>query len=198
MKGIQIKHWGIVSFVAIAIGMLLVTIFIIYGFSESTIRLAIRLTARTSCLLFLLAFLASTLHYFWHNQISHWLKVNRRYVGLSMAVSHSYHALAIIGLAILAPDPYYYNNHGGNLGYLFIFLMTVTSFERTSNLLGNRTWKIIHTVGMYYLWLAFTVTFTDRLSESFFIYFPFVSLLIGSLLARLLALFHNKSVANNH
>ena len=74
--------------------------------------------------------------------------------------------------------------------------MTITSFQKTASLLGDQGWKILHTVGIYYLWLAFTVTFADRLSESFLIYFPFVSLLVIALLIRLTAQYHHKFI--NH
>ena len=196
MKSIQVKSWGIVNLTAIAIAIFITVVVFIHGFNEEAVRLTIRLTARTSCILFLVAFTASALHYFLGNQISRWIRANRRYLGVSMAVSHSFHALAIIALAILAPSPEYYSNHGGNLGYLFIFLMTITSFQKTASLLGDQGWKILHTVGIYYLWLAFTVTFADRLSESFLIYFPFVSLLVIALLIRLTAQYHHKFI--NH
>ncbi len=56
--------------------------------------------------------------------------------------------------------------------------MTISSFSYPASFLGNRGWKILHTVGMYYLWLAFIVSFSKRLTESIVIYLPFVSLLI--------------------
>jgi methionine sulfoxide reductase heme-binding subunit len=66
--------------------------------------------------------------------------------------------------------------------------MTITSFKSTANLLGSRGWLILHTVGMYYLWLAFIHTFASRLNESLTLYIPFVSILAIALIIRLFAL----------
>lgn len=189
---LYLQRWRIVTVASMGILIALIAIAIIYGYSEVALRIAIRLTARSSAILFVLAFVANPLRQFFSNSVTRWLRTNRRYLGLSMAVSQGFHALAIVGLAVLASDPHYYSNHGGNLGYLFIVLMAATSFRRTAKAIGDRWWYILHTVGMYYLWLAFTVTFADRLSESIVLYLPIVSLLVASLLIRFVALYRNR------
>lgn len=180
-----LQGWNIVGWTTSIIALIFLGIVIAHGINEQSMRIAIRLTARTSCLLFVCAFVASPLRYFWSNKITQWLRLNRRYLGLAMATSHGFHAIAIIGLAMLTTDPSLSNNHGGNLGYLFILAMTATSFPSTAALLGNQNWKILHTVGMYYLWLAFIYSFSNRLEESMLIYLPFVSLLAIAFLLRL-------------
>jgi methionine sulfoxide reductase heme-binding subunit len=185
---LKFHGWKIVTYSTIVIASILALILLVHGFNEESLRIAIRNTARTSCLLFISAFIASALRHFSKHNLVQWLRKNRRYLGLSMAISHSFHALAIISLAFLTADPYLSNNHGGNLGYLFIIAMTITSFKPTANLLGSRGWLILHTVGMYYLWLAFIYTFASRLNESLTLYIPFVSLLAIALIIRLLAL----------
>ena len=181
-----LRGWNIVGWTTLIIAPIFLSILIVQGINEQSMRIAIRLTARTSCLLFVCAFIASPLRYFWSNNITRWLRVNRRYLGVAMAVSHGFHAIAIIGLAILTTDPSLSNNHGGNLGYLFIIAMTATSFQSTAALLGHRNWKILHTVGMYYLWLAFIYSFSHGLEKSLVIYLPFVSLLAIAILLRLI------------
>lgn len=182
----SLKGWNIVTFSAVIITTLFAFIVIKYGINEPGMRLAIRLTARTSVLLFLCAFVASTLRKLWLNPLTIWLLKNRRYLGVSMAVSHGFHALAILGLAAVTSGESLEYDHGGMLGYFFIIAMTFTSFNSTANWLGQRNWKILHRVGMYYLWLAFTYTFSQRLSQSVIIYLPFVSLLILALILRLI------------
>ena len=152
--------------------------------NEASFRIAIRFTARSSCILFLLAFVASSLRRIKPTPLSNWLVANRRYLGLSMAISHGFHAIAIAGVAILTTENMVRDNHGANLGYLFIILMTITSFRRPAAVLGRHGWRILHKVGMYYLWLSFTVSFSKRLNESWLIYFPFISLLILVLILR--------------
>ncbi|MDJ0690752.1 MAG: hypothetical protein QNJ41_19855 [Xenococcaceae cyanobacterium MO_188.B32] len=181
-----LQGWNIVGWTTLTIAIIFLCILIVHGINEQSMRIAIRTTARTSCLLFVCAFVASPLRYFWSNNITKWLRVNRRYLGVAMAVSHGFHAIAIIGLAILTADSSLNNNHGGNLGYFFIIAMTATSFPSTAALLGNQNWKILHTVGMYYLWLAFIYTFSHGLEKSLFIYLPFVSLLAVAFLLRLI------------
>ncbi len=180
------QGWNLVRNSAIIIISLLILILIFHGVNEQSMRIAIRLTARTSCILFLLAFSASSLRRIKSNKSTHWLLRNRRYLGLSMAISHGFHAIAIIGVAMLSTGEIMTDNHGGNLGYFFIIAMTITSFSYPARFLGDRGWKILHTVGMYYLWLSFIVTFSKRLGESMVIYLPFVSLLIIAISLRLI------------
>ncbi len=176
--------WKIVYFSVLIIGTIFAILLFFNGINEASIRLVIRATARNSCLLFIAAFIASSLHIIWPGKISKWLVKNRRYLGISVAVSHTYHAIAIICLLIITSGAAYKSDPGGTLGYLFLIAMTVTSFDRTANLIGKTAWKILHTVGMYYLWLSFTYVFFLRLEESMFIYLPFFSLLILAIIIR--------------
>lgn len=186
---LTLQKWNIVAWSALTIATMLSIILLVNGINEESMRIAIRATARTSCILFAIAFIASSVRKLWSNQLSTWLLKNRRYLGVSLAVSHGFYALAIIGLAIVTPETALETNHGGNLGYLFIIAMTATSFDRTARLLSPYAWKMLHTVGMYYLWLALTYTFIMRIVEgkSLLIYLPFVVLLIMILILRLLA-----------
>jgi methionine sulfoxide reductase heme-binding subunit len=181
---LTIQRWQIVKWSTIIIGTAFGLILIFQGVNEASWRVAIRLTARTSCILFLLAFCASALRRFKSTVFTNWLVRNRRYLGLSMAVSHGFHAIAIAGVAILTSENMVRDNHAANLGYLFIILMTITSFERPATVLGRRNWQILHTVGMYYLWLSFIYAFSERLSESWLIYALFVTILILALILR--------------
>jgi sulfoxide reductase heme-binding subunit YedZ len=183
--------------VALVLTFALVAIAVVHGFDEAAMRLAIRLTARTSCLLFVCAFVASALRRI-RIPVTAWLLQNRRYLGVSMAVSHGFHAIAIIGLVMVTAGGAYQHDWGAILGYGFIIAMTATSFKPTAAWVGDRAWKILHTVGMYYLWIAFFYPFVNRLSESFVIYLPFVSLLIVALILRLTALIIPPKPRNSH
>lgn len=194
MKFVSLKKWQIVRYSAIVIATVFLSILFSNGINESSWRMAIRFTARSSCILFLLAFIASSLHKIKTSSFSQWLVANRRYLGLSMAVSHGFHAIAIAGLAISISENMVRDNHGANLGYGFIILMTITSFPGTISILSKRGWKILHTVGMYYLWLSFTVAFSEKLAESWLLYFPFVFALILGLILRFLPTIKNKLV----
>jgi methionine sulfoxide reductase heme-binding subunit len=75
--------------------------------------------------------------------------------------------VAIIAFAHLAPvqfdeasDPN--TRFIGELGYVFILAMAATSFDTTSTCLGRRAWKILHTTGIWYLWLVFLLSYASR------------------------------------
>jgi hypothetical protein len=185
MKGIQ--GWRIVGLSALVIGTMVAVIWFVHGIDEQGMRMTIRATARTSCILFLCAFVASALRRVWSNSISAWLLQNRRYLGLSFAVSHTYHAIALTGLWYVSSGTYPKFEPLAILGYLFLIAMTVTSFQRPAALLGQRAWKILHTAGMHYFWLAFTVEFSMRIFHSVLIYLPLVILLVLAMVLRVIA-----------
>ncbi len=182
-----VEGWRIVGLSALIIGIMLAVIWLIYGVDEIAMRLAIRATARTSCILFLCAFVASSLRRLWPNIFTQWLLKNRRYFGLSMAVSHTYHAIAWSGLwfATNGASPGF--DPLGILGYVFLFLMTVTSFERSAAWIGQRAWKILHNAGIHYFWLAFTFEFSTKIFKSMLLYLPLTMLLVGAIILRLVS-----------
>jgi hypothetical protein len=158
----SIQKGQIVACVAIALSLMVATIWLFNGFTETGVRIAIRMTARTSCLLFLLSFIASPLVALLSHPVSRWLRANRKYLGLSFAVSHAWHAIAIAGLAYLSSGRAISYDFGGVLGYIFLGLMTVTSTDSAKQWLGDRQWYILHTIGAYYIWIAFVVAFSER------------------------------------
>lgn len=185
---LTMQRWQLVKWSTIIIATVFALILLANGINETSYRIAIRFTARSSCSLFLLAFCASSLHKFSSTPLTNWMLRNRRYLGLSMAISHGFHALAIAGVAVLTSENMVRDNYGANLGYMFIILMTITSFKRPAAILGRRNWQTLHTVGMYYLWLSFVVAFGERLVESWLFYTPWVLILISALILRLTAL----------
>jgi DMSO/TMAO reductase YedYZ heme-binding membrane subunit len=180
----HLQKWQIVGLSALVVGIMISTIWIVNGVDELGMRLAIRATGRTSCLLFLSAFIASSLRQLWPSSFSTWLLKNRRYLGISMAVSHSYHAIALLGLwfatAGAAPqfDPL------GTVGYVLLIAMTITSFPRPANWLGKRRWQILHTTGMHFLWAGLLFEYSFKLTKAPFLYSPFVILLVSAMILR--------------
>ena len=85
----------------------------------------IRFTARSSLVLFCLAFGAAALARLWPNAWTRWLRRNRRALGVSFAASHGLHAAAIVGFAAMdqagfaaatSPASYVF----GGLGYALL------------------------------------------------------------------------------
>ncbi|WP_430650104.1 hypothetical protein [Bradyrhizobium guangzhouense] len=136
-------------------------------FEVEGVRVVIRFTARSSLLLFCLAFGAAALARLWPNAWTRWQRRNRRYLGLSFAVSHAIHAVAIVVFARMdpagfaeatSPASYIF----GGIGYAMIMAMSATSFDCTAALIGPRAWRTLHLVGGYYLWIQFMVSFGKR------------------------------------
>lgn len=187
MSGTKLQGWNIVVWSAVAIGIIVAAIWLVDGINEQSMRMAIRATARTSCILFVCAFAASALQRIWTTGFTTWLLKNRRYLGVSLAVSHTYHAIALIGLWIVTSHNSPTFDPLGTLGYIFLIAMTVTSFKRPAALIGQTNWQILHTVGMHYFWLGFTLEFALRIPKSMPIYLPLVIVLVLAMIVRLFA-----------
>ena len=72
----------------------------------------------------------------------------------------------------------------GGFGLVVIAAMTATSFDRTAAWLGPRAWRVLHTFGVYYLWLIFMATFVPNLAREWEA-LPPILLLVGALALRL-------------
>ena len=153
------------------------------GLSEEGVRILVRLTARISFVLFCAAFVASSLRALWPNSFTTWLLRNRRYVGVGFAFAHFVHFGTLVllretypavwaelvtpGLIIL-----------GGSGYVFIALMTATSFDNTTRWLGAKRWKTLHLIGGYVIWLVFVLTYIPRAVRSV-VFVPAAVLVLG-------------------
>ncbi|EYR81245.1 hypothetical protein SHLA_37c000240 [Shinella sp. DD12] len=154
--------------------------------------MAIRLTARTSLLLFLLAFCASSLDFLWPSAATRWIKANRRSFGLAFAFSHLLHAVAIVALSqfnpvlfdeLTAPAAFV----AGGTAYFVIILMTLTSFDRVSEIVGARIRGIIHSGGIWFLLLSFVINFGRRAVMTPEMYWPYMALLAAAIVVRIAA-----------
>ena len=139
-------------------------------FEVEGIRVVIRFTARTSLILFCLAFGAAALARLWPNAWTRWQRRNRHYLGVAFAASHGLHAIAIVTFADLDPVGFAAATNiasyiFGGIGYAFVIAMTATSFDRTASAIGPHAWRLLHLIGGYYLLLQFTVSFGKRIPD---------------------------------
>jgi methionine sulfoxide reductase heme-binding subunit len=180
----MLKGWKILAVTAIVSAVMLGLIGSIDGLMEASVRLAIRATARVSCLLFLMAFVAAPLHRLWATNFSKWLVQNRRFLGLSMAVSHGFHGVTLVALHVVTQGQHPQINPLAILGYVFLTAMAVTSFQPTAKAIGRRAWRVLHMAGMHYFWLAFMMEFAFR-ALSNWIYFGLTVLVLLVMVIRL-------------
>ncbi|HEY2874157.1 MAG TPA: hypothetical protein VGJ56_19685 [Reyranella sp.] len=155
------------------------------------LRLVIRATARTSLVLFALAFSAAALVQLVPSEATRWQRCNRRYLGVSFAVSHAIHLAALIALARTDDELFWTLTTPSialaGMAYLFIAAMTATSFDRTAAWLGARRWRLLHLVGGWYVWVSFAVAVGKRVPQGP-IYWVMTALVIAVAVARLVAM----------
>jgi hypothetical protein len=185
----SIGGWPIVGAAAAAVGLMTAVILLATGASEEGFHLLLRATALTSLALFLSAFLAAPLQQLRPTAAFAWMRANRRYLGVSFAVSHFVHLAAILTL-VRSSESFSGELEastllGGGLAYVFLAAMTATSFDRTAAWLGPRRWKALHTTGVYYLWFVFFITYLPRAAHSLF-YIGIVLLLVAAIALRVL------------
>lgn len=158
--------WKLVGISAAVIVAMLAVVFAVHGWGGEGFAAAVRWTARTSFVLFLTAFSASSLRALWPSPGTRWLLSNRRYLGVSFAVSHLFHAAAIIGSIVTGDDTAGERTLAANVPglvvYLFILSMLATSFDRTAAWVGPRVWRTLHTLGGYLVFFSFLNAYGQR------------------------------------
>src|SRR5262249_7012024 len=135
------EGWRLLSLLSLSLLALSLWIATMRQFEVEGVRMAIRFTARSSLLLFCLAFGAAAMARLWPNAWTRWQRRNRRYLGLGFAVSHGLHAVAIIVFAKMDPAGFAAATSAasylfGGIGYAVIIAMAATSFDRAAELLG--------------------------------------------------------------
>lgn len=126
---------------------------------------AARWTARVGLPIFLATYLASSLARLWPSPLTRTLWRDRRWWGLGFAACHAVHFFALViaieasgeqrTIASLIP---------GGTAYLVLVLMAVTSSDTAMRQMG-RNWKRLHTFGIHYVWLIFTLVYSLRLLD---------------------------------
>ncbi|MBR0799318.1 hypothetical protein JQ615_28420 [Bradyrhizobium jicamae] len=164
------EGWRLFAVLALTLIALSIWIAGTRHFEVDGVRMVIRFTARTSLLLFCLAFSAAALARLRPNAWTRWHRRNRRYLGVTFAASHAIHAAAIVWFAKVDPAGFAQATSVasyifGGIGYAFVIALTATSFDRTAAMLGMRAWRALHLTGGYYLLLQFTVSFGKRIPE---------------------------------
>ncbi len=156
------------------------------------LRLVIRATARTSLVLFVMAFAAAATVELAVNDWTRWQRRNRRYLGVSFAVSHVIHLAALVALARIDHDLFWKLTNVANIflagaAYVFLAAMTATSFDGAATWIGARNWRLLHLLGGWYIWISFAVAIGKRLPQGP-IYWAMMALLLAAGVIRLIAM----------
>jgi hypothetical protein len=171
------EGWTLTGTITLALLAASAIIYFLAGGGTDGYRAVIRLTARTSLVLFLASFTASSLVRLAPSAATRWTIRNRRYLGVSFAMSHFIHAVAIIALARADADLFWQLSTVGSVvtggsTYLVIALMTATSFDTTARAIGPRVWRSLHWWGAWYIWVSFVFTNGKRVPMSLWYLVP--------------------------
>jgi methionine sulfoxide reductase heme-binding subunit len=162
-------------------------------------NLAARWTARAAFPFFLLVFVASSLLRLWPNAFWKSVMRRRRQWGLAFALVFTIHLVAL-GINLIVFNVYrpLFVLMGGGLSYGLFYLMALTSNDWSMRRLG-KTWKLLHTIGIYYGWIIFTRSYGSSLFSSepdkFITAVIFVPLLLGAMTLRLYVRFGRQRIA---
>jgi len=164
----NLKGWRL--FFLLSLLVLIVTSLALWAQPQwlEALRSAIRTTARTSFVLFLATFLASSLAVLVPSSFTRRLLSERRFLGLAFAFSHAVHAVLIVLYVKFFPEAFWHGrsaaaNIPGSIGYVFIILLTITSFPAAVKMLGARLWKGLHSTGSWVIAGVFFLSFYKRI-----------------------------------
>jgi len=130
---------------------------------EASLRLMIRTSGRVSLFVFSVAFAAAPLAQLIRKPPTTWIRRNRRSLGLLFAWSQLLHLLGLCSLGIWYPQdflPYlgFVTVVGGGLAYALTFAMAATSSDRAQQAMGFNSWRRLHLVGGWWIWVVFLQT----------------------------------------
>lgn len=157
--------------------------------TEHAIRLLLRITARTSFLLFTGAFSATGLQVLWPGKFSNWLARNRDYFLLGFAVSHTVHlgfVIALLSIVPVIPPREIYALVLGGFVFLLIYALTAAAIART---VSQKQLAMIGSAGftsfaMYTIWLVFALGFVPRIVKGWPVYSVLGTIALAGILVR--------------
>jgi DMSO/TMAO reductase YedYZ heme-binding membrane subunit len=140
----------------------------IAGTSDESSGLVLRVSGRIAFAVLLVVFVARPLQQLFSTPATAKLLRNRRLLGITFAGIHTGHLALILYRANQVPDfelnivAYYL----GILTYLVLYLMLITSFDGPARALGTRRWKVLHKLGLYWLFAIFLQSQLPRSVDS--------------------------------
>jgi methionine sulfoxide reductase heme-binding subunit len=167
-----------------------------HGFTPEGWQLAARYTARTSFLLFLWPYLASSLTRLLPNALTRTVLRERRGLGLAFAGAHFVHLAALVTfLQVSGETPSPVTLALGGFGYVLVALMAATSNDASVRLLG-RNWVRLHAFALHYVWFIFVATYAGRIAKhpDMSEYVVLISLAFAALAVRLAAMMKRRAI----
>lgn len=186
------RNWA-VFFGAIAVTVIAAAIYLgSAGVNDDTIRASLRLSAHAAFVLLLLVFVARPLRQLLNSPLTLALLRKRRLIGIAFAGIHTAHLGLIFYRDKMVDDFELIISESllGGATYVVIYLMFITSFDAAARALGPKNWRLLHKVGLYWIFLAFLPTLLPDSLDQVLTVNGFLLLLTGVAVAiRLTAFF---------
>lgn len=181
--------WPLTRLIVLSTLGLFGVMLLLQGWNEEGLRMLIVWSARIGLVFFCLAFGARPIHLLLKNSLSFWLMMNRRYLGVSFAIIHLIH-FSFLGVLQYFFYPVFTERSflsfiPGGIAYVFVVLLLITSFDRYAKQLSRANWKKLHLFGGCWIWLIFTVRYTQGAIAGEFWGIPFLILLLGIMILRI-------------
>ena len=189
--------WWICAAFCAALGLAF-AVLVLVGPDVRGTRIALRVTARFSFLLFWIAYAGRALAEVFGPSFQA-VAARGRDFGLAFASAHLVHVGLIVWLYRISPDPpvseAVFVFFG--LGVVWTYVLALFSFKRPSRAIGSACLRIIRTVGVEYIAAAFSVDFVlgplmndllQKQPKTILVYLPFSVLAVTGLALRLIAL----------
>ena len=164
--------------------------------NEAGIHLLLRITARTTFVLFFFAFTGNALRDLWPSSFSTWLARKRDWFLVAMAVSHSVHLAAIVALFQLIgwSRLRLITLLGGGFVYVLIYLLAVNALGRMWS--GREGFWVgslrSEAVALYLIWLIFALAFIPRMVSGWPVYSLFGTAALAALIIRIVCRVQHK------
>jgi hypothetical protein len=160
LKSKTINGWNLFWLITAPISLVMVLTMIRVDLSSAeAVSSMIQLSVRCAVPWLYLAFAASALQVVFPGSFSRWLLRNRKIIGLCFAAAMAWQLFFILWLVGIHTE-YYVNDVyvlsdvvEGVLGYTFLIAMVLTSFKFGRSRLTPKQWKLLHTSGIYWLWV---------------------------------------------
>lgn len=164
------KGMRLVGVIALALTAMTIGLVLGYGFTAEGAHAVVRWTARTSLVLFTLAYVARPLTQLRPTRTARDILSYRKWIGLGFATSHGFHLAGIIAIMWPAPGAFIRAQSPTTLVAVVTFLllgaMAITSNERIRKAMQPKTWKRLHRTGMHFAWVSFTATYAAAIAAS--------------------------------
>lgn len=148
-----LKKWWLLFALMLFQSTVSIAVVWIGGFDREAWRASITFTMRYCTVLFSIAYMARGLHVIFNSQLTRWILVHRKILGMSFAYAFVFHLVQLAFLHdTIEMSPVMFGIQ--LIPLAFINLMGITSIPVVQRNMSGRLWKIIHQWGSVAIWLA--------------------------------------------